>query len=156
MALSNAERQRRYLARLKTRADPSEENERLRRSLAEAEARVRRLEEDVANSRKIAHDAVDNLVRVRKELRQELDKARTYLEDNKRLRDGLAFVKRLKATMHIQERGRALPREAGEKLAKLVPLLGSDNAGEVAATVVAIRRTLKKHGLDFNDWAGCL
>ena len=152
MALSNAERQRRYIARLKARAAAADETDELRRKLAEAEARVKQLEEDVAASRKIAQDAVDSLVRVRKELCWERDKARTYLEDNKRLRSTKDFYERFKVVMS----GRALPREAGEKLAKLLPLLGSDNAGEVTATVVAIRRTLNKHGLDFNDWAGRL
>ena len=151
MALSNAERQRRYVAWSKAKAGAPKQVEELRRKLAEAEARVKQLEEDVADSRKIAHDAVDSLVRVRGELRRELDKARTYLEDNRRLRAGMAFFER-----YIHGRGRALPREAGERLAKLLPLLGSDNAGEVTATVVAIRRTLNKHGLDFNDWAGRL
>ena len=152
MALSNAERQRRYIARLKAKAGASKQVEELRRKLAEAEARVKQLEEDVANSRKIAHDAVDSLVRVRKELCWERDKARIYLEDNTRLRSAKDFYERFKVVMS----GRALPREAGEKLAKLLPLLSSDNAGEVTATVVAIRRTLNKHGLDFNDWAGRL
>jgi DNA gyrase/topoisomerase IV subunit A len=152
MALSNAERQRRYIARLKARAAAAEETDELRRKLADAEARVKQLEQDVAGSRKVAQDAVDSLVRVRKELCWERDKARTYLEDNKRLRSAKDFYERFKVVMS----GRALPREAGEKLAKLLPLLGSDNAGEVTATVVAIRRTLNKHGLDFNDWAGRL
>jgi hypothetical protein len=39
------------------------------------------------------------------------------------------------------------------KLAKLLPLLGSNQAGEVTATAEAIGRLLKSAGLDFHDFA---
>jgi hypothetical protein len=44
----------------------------------------------------------------------------------------------------------------GPKLQKLIPLLGSDKAGEVVATARAITRTLKKAGLDLHDLAKIL
>jgi hypothetical protein len=42
------------------------------------------------------------------------------------------------------------------KLAKLLPLLGSDADGEVVACVHAIRRTLKAEGLDLHALADAL
>jgi hypothetical protein len=39
------------------------------------------------------------------------------------------------------------------RLQKLVPLLASDKSGEVVATVEAISRLLRSHGLDFHDLA---
>lgn len=40
-----------------------------------------------------------------------------------------------------------------EEIAKLVPRLGSDHAGEVAATAAAIQRKMKANGLDWHDFA---
>ena len=40
-----------------------------------------------------------------------------------------------------------------ERLGKLIPRLGSDQPGEVAATVAAIGRTLARAGLDWHDLA---
>jgi hypothetical protein len=42
------------------------------------------------------------------------------------------------------------------RLAKLIPLLASDKAGEVAATVEAIKRVLGTVGADFHDLARAL
>lgn len=42
---------------------------------------------------------------------------------------------------------------AVSKLAKLLPLLGSDKPGEVVATAAAIERTLKGLGCDWHDLA---
>ena len=39
------------------------------------------------------------------------------------------------------------------KLAKLIPMLSSNHAGEVLATAAAITRTLKSAGLDWHDLA---
>lgn len=46
-----------------------------------------------------------------------------------------------------------IPAAIAPKLAKLLPLLGSDNDGEVISTVRAIRRTLSAAGLDLHDLA---
>ena len=43
-----------------------------------------------------------------------------------------------------------------EKLAKLLPLLGSDKAGEVSAAAAAISQTLRTAGADWHDIAGLL
>jgi hypothetical protein len=42
------------------------------------------------------------------------------------------------------------------KLAKLIPMLGSDRDGEALATVRAIERTLKAAGLDFHALAAAV
>src|SRR4051794_34684636 len=46
-----------------------------------------------------------------------------------------------------------LPAIVTNQLATLVPMLGSDKPGEVAATVEAIKRRLKAADLDFHDLA---
>jgi hypothetical protein len=38
------------------------------------------------------------------------------------------------------------------KLAKMIPCLSSDHAGEVVATAHAIQRTLQSSGRDWHDW----
>jgi hypothetical protein len=43
-----------------------------------------------------------------------------------------------------------------EKLQKLIPMLSSENDGEVLATVEAIKRLLKASGKDLHDFAGML
>lgn len=43
-----------------------------------------------------------------------------------------------------------------DKLGRLLPRLASDSAGEVVATVAAIRRTLDRAGLDLHDLAARL
>ena len=48
-------------------------------------------------------------------------------------------------------RGMMLPATCTTKLAKLVPLLGSDRDGEVLAAARAIGRTLAASGADFHD-----
>jgi hypothetical protein len=47
-------------------------------------------------------------------------------------------------------------RTIGPKLAKLLPLLGSDKDGEVVATAKAIQRTLQSGGADWHDLAGAV
>lgn len=42
------------------------------------------------------------------------------------------------------------------RISKLIPRLASDSAGEVIATVNAIRRTLTTAGLDLHDLAECI
>ena len=42
------------------------------------------------------------------------------------------------------------------RLAKLLPLLASDKAGEVTAAAAAITRTLQVEGLDWHDLAGAV
>jgi hypothetical protein len=54
MALSNAERQRRYIARLKAKAAAADETDELRRKLADAEARVKQLERFPSFSNRLA------------------------------------------------------------------------------------------------------
>jgi hypothetical protein len=49
--------------------------------------------------------------------------------------------------------GEALPPVLAFKLAKLIPLLSSDNDGEALATVRAIGRTLEAGGADFHALA---
>ena len=49
-----------------------------------------------------------------------------------------------------------LSTELRPKLARLVPLLGSDKPGEVAATVAAIERTLVAAKCDWHDLAAAL
>ena len=51
------------------------------------------------------------------------------------------------ATTHV----RALPAELTEKLAKLLPMLGSDQMGEVINTIAAIKRALSAHDRDWHD-----
>ena len=50
----------------------------------------------------------------------------------------------------------ALSPDIRPRLAKLVPLLGSDRPGEVAATVLAIANTLRSAGNDWHDMAADL
>jgi|SRR5882672_936805 len=45
----------------------------------------------------------------------------------------------------------ALTTATKTKLSKLIPLLGSDNSGEVAATAAAIKRVLDSSHMDFID-----
>jgi hypothetical protein len=45
---------------------------------------------------------------------------------------------------------------ATQKLALLIPRLGSPFEGERLATVAAIERVLKSHGLDWHDLAGAI
>lgn len=47
-------------------------------------------------------------------------------------------------------------RDAAPKLQILIPRLASDSDGEVIATVSAIRRTLKKNGVDLHDLASAV
>lgn len=42
------------------------------------------------------------------------------------------------------------------RITKLLPLLGSDNPGEVAATAAAITRTLQKENMDWHDLSGTI
>jgi len=50
---------------------------------------------------------------------------------------------------------RSLAPVAG-RIAKLLPLLASDQPGEVVAAISALRRTLAAAGLDLNDLAGAV
>ena len=50
----------------------------------------------------------------------------------------------------------ALSPDIAARVAKLVPLLSSDKAGEVAATAAAIGRALKAAGTDWHDLAAHL
>ena len=51
----------------------------------------------------------------------------------------------------LPKTSRPLPPELGEKLTKLLPMLGSDQMGEVIATVEAIKRALTAHDRDWHD-----
>jgi len=50
----------------------------------------------------------------------------------------------------------ALPAPVAQKIAKLIPRLGTVHDGEVVATARAIDRTLRASGLDWHDFTSAL
>lgn len=46
--------------------------------------------------------------------------------------------------------------DLSERLAKLIPMLATDQPGEIVATVLAIRRALDANGMDLHDLVKCL
>jgi len=53
--------------------------------------------------------------------------------------------------MAATTKARPIPDAIRKRLAQMLPLLSSDNAGECAAAAGAIGRLLKGHGLDWHD-----
>ena len=53
--------------------------------------------------------------------------------------------------MPATTKARPIPDAIRKRLAQMLPLLSSDNAGECAAAAGAIGRLLKGHGLDWHD-----